>query len=483
MAEEKIYEETAAVEEEAKAMDAEARNQPFEEDIEKALELLRNGDYRDTRSLLLSYKEADIAEILEEILDEIGVDKAIIAFRMLPKNVAVEVFSRLDPDDQLTIIDGITEIEIAYIMDEMDFDDKIDVLEELPANIVDKILDNTPKEERRLINIFLNYPEDSAGSLLTPDYVSLQDTMTVGEALAHIKKEGMNSETVYTCYVKKGGRELEGIVSLSALVTTDDDVVIADIMHTDYVYVNVYDDQEEVAETFKKYGYMAIPVVDNENRLVGIVTVDDIMDVMEEEATEDIERMAGVMSDDQDSDYLDISVFRHVKNRLPWLLFMTVMLMITGSLISQFEKVLSQVIVLVAYLPLLMGTGGNTGTQAATLIIRGLSVDEVDLKDAGKVLWKEFRVSFILGLTLSVFNFAKIVIIDGLSVEIGMTVAISMILVVVFAKLLGGMLPMLAKKVGVDPALMATPMISSITDMVSSCIYLATASILLEIAL
>ena len=228
---------------------------------------------------------------------------------------------------------------------------------------------------------------------------------------------------------------------------------------------------------------MAIPVVDNENRLVGIVTVDDIMDVMEEEATEDIERMAGVMSDDQDSDYLDISVFRHVKNRLPWLLFMTVMLMITGSLISQFEKVLSQVIVLVAYLPLLMGTGGNTGTQAATLIIRGLSVDEVDLKDAGKVLWKEFRVSFILGLTLSVFNFAKIVIRDGLSVEIGMTVAISMILVVVFAKLLGGMLPMLAKKVGVDPALMATPMISSITDMVSSCIYLATASILLEIAL
>ena len=483
MADERIYDEEVRADEEVKAMDADARNQQFDEDMEKAIELLQNGDYREVRTLLLSYMEADIAEILEEIIDELRIDKAIIAFRMLPKAVAVEVFSRLDGDDQVSIIDGITEVEIAYIMDEMDFDDKIDVLEELPANIVDKILDNTPKDERRLINIFLNYPEDSAGSLMTPEYISLQDTMTVGQALAHIRKEGIKTETVYTCYVKKGGRELEGIVSLSALVTADDSVPVSELMHTDYIYVNVYDDQEEVAETFKKYGYMAIPVVDNENRLVGIVTVDDIMEVMEEEATEDIERMAGVMSDDQDSDYLDIGVFRHVKNRLPWLLFMTVMLMITGTLISQFEEVLSQVIVLVAYLPLLMGTGGNTGTQAATLIIRGLSVDEVDLKDAGKVLWKEMRVSVILGIVLSVFNFAKIILIDRLPVEIGLTVAISMIMIVVFAKLLGGMLPMLAKKVGVDPALMATPMISSITDMVSSCIYLATASILLGIAL
>lgn len=466
-----------------KAMDMETKNQQFDEDMEKAIELLENADYFDTRELLLKYNAVDISEILEEVLDELSVEKVIIAFRMLPKDIAVDVFSYLNSDDQVKVIDGITDREIKYIMEEMDFDDKIDVLEELPANIVDKILDQTPKDERKMINTFLNYPEDCAGSLMTPDYISLQETMTVQQALQHIKNQGMDSETVYTCYVKHGGRELKGIVSLSALVTAEYDTLISDIMHTDYVYVNVYDDQEEVAETFKKYGFIAIPVVDNENRLVGIVTVDDIMEIMEEEATEDIERMAGVMSEDQDSEYLDIGVFKHVKSRLPWLLFMTVMLMITGMLISQFEEVLSQVIILVAYLPLLMGTGGNTGTQAATLIIRGLSVDEIDLKDAGKVLWKELRVSIILGFVLSCFNFAKILVVDGQSVMIALTVALSMILVIIFAKLLGGMLPMLAKKVGVDPALMATPMISSLTDMVSSCIYLLTASILLGIAL
>lgn len=469
--------------EDLKAMDMETKNQMFEQDTETILSLLENGDYYDSRSALLKYNEVDIAEILEEVLDELGVDKAIIMFRMLPKDVSVEVFSYLDGDDQVEIINGITDREISFIMDEMDFDDKIDVLEELPANIVDKILDKTPRDERKLINTFLNYPEDCAGSLMTPDYISLQETMTVGQALAHIKEQGMDSETVYTCYVKHGGRELKGIVSLSALVTADSDTPISELMHTDYVYVNVYDDQEEVADVFKRYGFLAIPVVDNENRLVGIVTFDDVMEIMEEEATEDIERMGGVMSDEPDAEYLDIGVFRHVKSRLPWLLFMTVMLMITGTLISQFENVLSQVIALVAYLPLLMGTGGNTGTQAATLIIRGLSVDEVGLKDAGKVLWKELRVSVILGFVLSLFNFLKIVFIDGEPVMLGLTVALSMVLIVVFAKLLGGMLPMLAKKVGVDPALMATPMISSLTDMVSSCIYLLTATLLLGIAL
>lgn len=482
MAETKNNEYTAK-ENEAKAMDMETKNQQFEEDVEAILEMLEGGDYFDARNAILKYNEVDSSEILEEILDELGIEKAIIMFRMLPKNVSVEVFSYLDGDDQVEIINGITDREISFIMEEMNFDDKIDVLEELPANIVDKILDQTPKEERRLINTFLNYPEDCAGSLMTPDYISLQETMTVQQALAHIKEQGMSSETVYTCYVKHGGRELKGIVSLSALVISDSDTLVSELMHTDYVYVNVYDDQEEVADAFKKYGFLALPVVDNENRLVGIVTVDDVMDIMEEEATEDIERMGGVVGHEADAEYLDIGVFKHVRNRLPWLLFMTVMLMITGTLISQFEEVLSQVIILVAYLPLLMGTGGNTGTQAATLIIRGLSVDELDLKDVGKVLWKELRVSVILGVILSVFNLLKIVFVDGQTVLIGLTVAASMILVIIFAKLLGGMLPMLAEKLGVDPALMATPMISSLTDMVSSCIYLLTASILLGIAL
>ena len=341
-------------------MDMDNKEQQFDEDVERIIELLEEKSYFKARDEILKYNEVDIGEILEEILEELGVEKTIIIFRMLPKDVSVEVFSYLPSDDQVEIVQGITDREISYIIEELDFDDKIDVLEELPANIVDKILEKTPKEERKLINTFLNYPDTCAGSLMTPDYISLLEDMTVAEAMAHIKKEGMDSETVYTCYVKKGGRKLEGIVSLRALVIADDDTKVSDLMNTEYVYVNVYDDQEEVAESFKKYGFLAIPVVDNEHRLVGIITVDDILDVIEDEATEDFERMAGVM-DDSDTEYLDMGVFRHVKNRLPWLIFLTISLMITGSIIAKFESVLSQVIILVSYLPLLMGTGGNTG--------------------------------------------------------------------------------------------------------------------------
>lgn len=467
---------------ETDAMDIGTKEQRFDEDIENIIRLLEEKSYFKARDEILKHNEVDIGEILEEVLDELGVEKTIILFRMLPKNVSVEVFSYLNTDDQLAIVQGITDREINYIIQELDFDDKIDMLEELPANIVDKILEKTPKEERKLINTFLNYPDTCAGSLMTPDYISLQETMTVGEALAHIKREGLDSETVYTCYVKKGGRKLEGIVSLRALVVADDDIKVSELMNEDYVYVNVYDDQEEVAEYFTKYGFLAIPVVDNENRLVGIITVDDILDVIEEETTEDIERMAGIM-DGSDTEYLDISVFRHVKNRLPWLIFLTVSLMITGTIITKFEAVLSQVIILVSYLPLLMGSGGNTGTQAATLVIRGMAVDEIDLKDAFKVFWKELRISIILGIILSVLNFAKVVLVDGQSIMIGLTVAASLILIIMFAKLLGGLLPMAAKRVGIDPALMASPMISSLTDMVSAITFLLIASLFLGISL
>ena len=454
----------------------------FDEIMQEILVMVEEKEYVKARDLLLKNNEVDIAEILEEILEELDVDAAIIMFRMLPKDVSVEVFSYLPSEDQVDIISGITEREISYIIEELDFDDKIDVLEELPANVVDKILEKTTKEERRLINTFLNYPENSAGSLMTPDYISLRDNMTVGEALAHIKKEGMDSETVYTCYVKEEGRKLEGIVSLRSLVIHDDNMKVSELMSTDYVYVNVYDDQEEVSEAFKKYGFLAIPVVDSEHRLVGIITVDDILDVIEEETTEDIERMAGVM-DGSDTEYLDMGVFRHAKNRLPWLILLSVSLMITGSIIEQFEATLQQVVALTFYLPLLMGTGGNTGTQAATLIIRGLSLGDIELKDTLKVFWKEFRVSIILGIVLSAFNFAKIMLIDRESVQIAITVCASMMAVVIFAKLIGGMLPMLAKRLGIDPALMATPMISSLTDMVSSFVYLLMATAVLGISL
>ena len=372
----------------------------------------------------------------------------------------------------------------------MDFDDKIDVLEELPANLVDKILEKTPKEERKLINTFLNYPENSAGSLMTPDYISLQDNMTVGEALAYIKKEGMDSETVYTCYVKEKGRKLEGIVSLRSLVINDDDVKISELMGTDYVYVNVYDDQEEVSEAFKKYGFLAIPVVDKEHRLVGIITVDDILDVIEEETTEDIERMAGVM-DDSDTEYLDMSVLRHVRNRLPWLFILMCSYIITGGIIASFEATLSQVICLVAYMPMLMGTGGNSGSQSATLIIRSLALDDIDFSDIGRVIWKEFRVSVIIGIVLSSLNFIRICWLDpggagagpgpagwGYGPMIAATVCGSMLLIVIAAKIIGSVLPMVAKKIGIDPALMATPMISSLTDMVSVVTYMLMATAL-----
>ena len=454
------------------SMDMDQKTQQFDEDVQKVLDLLQEKSYFKARNEILKHNEVDISEILEEVLEELGLEKTIIIFRMLPKDVSVEVFSYLPSDDQVAIVQGITDREISYIIEELDFDDKIDVLEELPANIVDKILEKTPKEERRLINT----------CLITPDYISLQENMTVAEALAHIKQEGMDSETVYTCYVKKEGRKLDGIVSLRSLVISDGDMKIADLMSTEYVYVNVYDDQEEVAETFKKYGFLAIPVVDNEHRLVGIITFDDILEVIEEETTEDIQRMAGVI-DDSDTEYLDMGIFRHVRNRLPWLVFMNISAMITGTIILRFEAVLAQVIVLVSYLPLLMGTGGNTGSQAATLVIRGMAIDEIELKDVLKVFWKEFRVSLILGVLLSIFNMAKVVFIDGESILIGLTVALSMTVIVIFAKLLGSMLPMAAKKLGVDPALMANPMISSFTDMFSSVTFLLVASLLLGITL
>ncbi|MBR0598915.1 magnesium transporter [Sinanaerobacter chloroacetimidivorans] len=450
-----------------------------EERLQLILELLEGKKYSRARDEILKANTVDIAEILEEVIEDIGIEKAIILFRTLPKDVSAEVFAYLPIDDQVAIINGITDREIQHIIDEMDFDDMIDVLEELPANVVDKILEKSTKEERRLINTFLNYPETSAGSLMTPDYISLRKNMTVAEALAHIKSEGMDRETVYTCYIKDEGRKLLGIVSLRTLVVSDDDVVVESLMHEDIIYVNVLDDQEDVSDTFKKYGFLAIPVVDNEKRLVGIITVDDILDVIDEETTEDFQKMAGVAVSTEE--YLDMSVWKHVKNRLPWLFVLMCSYIITGSIITSFEAVLSQVIVLVAYLPMLMGTGGNSGSQSATLVIRGMAVGDVDLRDVGKVLWKELRVSFMIGLVLSLLNFIRICWVEGHGPWIALTVCGSMLVIVIAAKTIGSMLPMGAKKVGIDPALMASPMIASLTDMVSVVTYFALATFILGI--
>ncbi len=420
--------------------------------LEKILKYIEEKRYFKAKDELLKYNEADIAELFEELLEDSDIiESTVVIYRLLPKAVSVEVFAYLPSDDQLKIIDGITDKELNYIVQELDFDDKIDILEELPATIVNRILEQAPKEERKLINTFLNYPDDCAGSLMTPYYISLQREWTVGEALAYIKHEASEAEFLHTCYVKDGGRKLQGIVTLSQLVITDDNEKIANIMVTDYVWLNVYDDQEEVSEAFKKYDLIAMPVVDKEHRLVGIITVDDILDVIEDETTEDIEFMAGIIDLEQsDKEYLDKSVLQHVKARLPWLLMMMVALMLTGAIISGFEEVLSQVIVLVAYMPLLMGMGGNTGSQASTLIVRGLALNELELEDTLKVLWKEFRISFCVGAVLSMFNFAKIMLIDGESASIAATVCISLIMIVAFAKCLGGMVPMLAKLIKAD---------------------------------
>ena len=447
--------------------------------IQTILELLDAKKYSRARDEILKNNTVDIAEILEEIIEELGIEKAVILFRTFPKDVSAEVFAYLPIDDQIEIISVMADKEVEHIIDELAFDDMIDVLEELPANVVDKILEKSTKEERRLINTFLNYPETSAGSLMTPDYISLHKNMTVAEALAYIKKEGMDRETVYTCYIKDEGRHLLGIVSLRTLVVSDHNIEVGDLMHEDIIYVNVLDDQEDVSDTFKKYGFLAIPVVDNEHRLVGIITVDDILDVIDEETTEDFHKMAGVGASTEE--YLDMSIWHHVKNRLPWLFVLMCSYVITGSIISNFENVLSKVIVLVTYMPMLMGTGGNSGSQSATLVIRGLALGDVETGDVLSVLWKELRVSFLIGVILSALNFARIYWLDGESTMVALTVCASMLFIVIAAKTIGSMLPIAAKKVGIDPALMASPMIASLTDMVSVVTYFALASLILGI--
>ncbi len=450
-----------------------------EESISLILELIEQKNFIKAREELLNFNEVDIAEILEEMMDEIGVDKTILLFRTLPKDISVETFSYLNLDEQLTIINGITDKELHYIFEELPFDDMIDVLEELPANIVDKILEKSTKEERKLINTFLNYPEYSAGSLMTPDYISLQKDMTAKEALSYIREEGMGSETIYTCYVKDKGRKLIGIVSLRALVIADDDASVESIMQTDFVCVNVLDDQEEVSNQFRKYGFIAMPVVDNENRLVGIITVDDILDIIDEETTEDFQKMVGVAASTEE--YLDMGVVQHVKNRLPWLFYLMVSSMITGLIITKFEVLLSQVIVLVSYLPLLMGTGGNSGAQSATLVIRGIAIGDILPKNAWKILFKELRIGFSIGLALSILNFLKIIFLDGQKPLVALTICCSMLIIITIAKAVGGMLPMLAKRMGIDPALMANPTIASLTDMFSVVTYFSLATLILGI--
>lgn len=444
-------------------------------DEKKFARLLDNKEYIKLRKELIELNAIDIAEILEDV----DITIALMLFRMLPKDIAVDVFSYFPRDKQKEIIDFITDKELKYIVDELNFDDMIDLLEEMPANVVKKILSNSNYDERKLINQFLNYPPDSSGSLMTIEYVDLKKEMTVKESLDHIKEIGLTKETVYTCYVTDANRKLEGLVSLRKLVVSEEDKKIKDIMDEGVIFVNTHSDQEKVAGVFKRYGFIALPVVDKENRLTGIITIDDIMEVIDQETTEDFQKMAAMAPSEEK--YLETNVFALAKHRIVWLMVLMISATFTGNIIRKYEDVLESTVLLASFIPMLMDTGGNSGSQSSTLVIRGLALGDIKLKDSAKVIWKEFRISIIVGLALGLANFLRIYYLQKVNFYIALTVSVTLFFTVVISKVIGGILPIIAKKLKIDPAIMAGPLITTIVDALSLLVYFYIASSLLSI--
>lgn len=403
----------------------------------------------------------------------------LVLFRLLPKDIEIDVFSYMSNDMQQYIIQSITHEEMTTIIDQLYFDDVIDLLEEMPANIVKKILLNTDEKKRKLINQFLKYEEDSAGSIMTIEFVDLKKEMTVEQAIERIRKIGVDKQTINTCYVIDRNRKLEGIISIRRLILSNKDVLIKDIMKENYVSINTFDDQEYVASQFKKYDLVSMPVVDKEHRLVGIITIDDIVDIIDQENTEDFHKMAAM--EPSEEEYLKTGVFELAKHRIIWLLVLMISATFTGNIIRKSEDVLQSVVILASFIPMLMDTGGNSGSQSSTLVIRGLALGEIKLKDIFKVMWKEFRVSVVVGIALSVVNFFRVYFIEKVSFMVSMTVCISLFFTVVLAKVVGGILPIVAKKLRLDPAIMASPLITTIVDAVALLIYFGIAKILLGI--
>lgn len=438
-------------------------------------ELIQQKRYVTLKKELEELNQVDIAELLEEL----DVHTALLIFRMLSKDLAVEVFAHFSVEHQRNIIAKVTDKELKDIVEELFFDDMIDIIEEMPANIVKKILKHAKEEERSLINQFLKYPPESAGSIMTIEYVDLKKHMTVGDALRHIKRTGLDKETVYTCYVTDKNRKLEGTVSLRKLVISDEDKSIEEIMNKDVIYVTTHDDQETVANVFKRYGFLALPVVDKEERLTGIITVDDIMDVIDQEATEDFQKMAAMAPSEER--YLDTSILNLAKHRIVWLLVLMISATFTGRIIRKYEDVLQSIVVLTAFIPMLMDTGGNSGSQSSTLIIRGLALGEIELKDAGRVLWKEFRISTIVGLILAIVNFFRIYLFDTVGPMVALTVSFTLFLTVIISKVVGSLLPIAAKRLDIDPAIMAGPLITTVVDALSLILYFKIASWILGI--
>lgn len=437
------------------------------------VKLLQQRQYKAVRSILDVMNEVDIASLLSEFDDK----ELALAFRLIPKDKAAEVFANMDSSMQTYLVEMFSEKELKELLDDLYMDDTVDMLEELPANLVNRILDTVSSSDRALINQLLNYPEDSAGSIMTTEYVDIRRNMTVAQAMMHIKETGIHKETIYTCYVTER-RRLIGIVSAKDLMTTDDDILIKDLMETEIISVKTHTDKEEVAKLFTKYDFLAIPVLDTDGLMVGIVTFDDAMDVMVEEATEDITKMAAI--NPSEKTYFDTSVFTHAKNRIPWLLILMFTSIITGTVITKYENAFAAIPLLVSFIPTLMDTGGNCGSQSSTLIIRGIALSQIRFKDIFRVIFKEFRISLIVGAVLAVTNGVRIMIqYDDLN--LALVIALSLIGTVIIAKLIGCMLPLLASKVNLDPAIMASPLITTLVDIFSILIYFNIATSLFNL--
>ena len=437
------------------------------------IKLLAQREFKAVRSILDVMNEVDIASLLSTLSDK----ELALAFRLIPKDKAAEVFSNMDTSIQTYLVAMFTEKELKELLDDLYMDDTVDMLEELPANLVKRILATVSASDRSMINQLLNYPEDSAGSIMTTEYVDLREEMTVGQAMAHIKKTGIHKETIYTCYITER-RKLVGIVSAKDLMTTDDEVPIKDLMETEIISVHTHADQEQVAQLFTKYDLLALPVIDQDGRMVGIVTFDDAMDVMVDEATEDITKMAAI--NPSEKTYFETSVFQHAKNRIPWLLILMFTSIITGTIITRYENAFAAIPLLVSFIPMLMDTGGNCGSQSATLIIRGIALDEIRFTDLFKVMFKEFRISLIVGAFLAVANGVRIFI-QYHNPGLAVVIACSLMGTVIMAKLVGCILPLLAKKVNLDPAIMASPLITTLVDTFSILIYFNIATILFHL--
>ena len=442
-------------------------------DKEIFMKLLAAREFKAVRSILNVMNSVDIASTLEELEGK----ELVLAFRLIPKDKAADVFANMNNTMQSYLVEMFTEKELREILDELFLDDTVDMLEELPANLVNRILDAVSTSDRALINQLLNYPEDSAGSIMTTEYVDIRENMTVAQSMAHIKETGIHKETIYTCYVTKR-RRLIGIVSAKDLMTTDDDVLIRDLMETEIISVKTHTDKEEVAKLFTKYDFLALPVLDADGLMVGIVTFDDAMDVMVEEATEDITKMAAI--NPSEKTYFDTSVFAHAKNRIPWLLILMFTSIITGTIITKYENAFAAIPLLVSFIPMLMDTGGNCGSQSSTLIIRGIALSQIRFKDIFRVIFKEFRISLIVGAVLAVTNGVRIMI-QYDNPELALVIALSLIGTVVAAKLVGCMLPLFASKVHLDPAIMASPLITTLVDIFSILIYFNIATMLFNL--